>query len=99
MEKIDKKIKLIIYAISGLVILTAAYFVLSNFVLTADIETGDLTLSPKTASAPIKINVNLEKLDASILQDERFKNLKSIEVKKPDISELKIGKENPFSAL
>lgn len=98
MEKNQKKSKIAIYATLGVILLAVAYFVLNNFVLTADIETGDVTLSPKTTSVPIKINVNLEKLDASILQDERFQKLKSIEIKKPDISELKIGKENPFSA-
>lgn len=93
----EKNKNLIIYSVIGLIILVFVYFIFNNFILTADTETGELSLSPKTKTSPVKINVNLEKLDTSIFEDARFMELKYYKVSRPDIGELKIGKENPFS--
>ena len=79
----------------GILLLIVIFIALKIYVFN-----GDLVNTVNTGSEEVKkvknIKVNMEKLDTSVLKDARFKNLKDNEVQKPDIEDLKVGKDNPF---
>ena len=73
------------------------YEVITKFVLTTGESEEAVTTMASGINDPLILNVNLDKIDSSIFEDERFKKLKYMEVKKLEISEIEVGNENPFS--
>ena len=88
----EKKYKIYFIAL-GIICLGAIIFFL--FFLKGRIESGSPAGLRQSDSVGMK-RIDIKQIDTEIFTDERFKELKENKVKQPSISELDIGKDNPF---
>ena len=95
-QKVDQKKNLIYGAVLGVILIIVAVLLFKKYVFTGSEKEQKSFLESQTNSRII--NEPIKKFDSDFLNDSRYKNLKDNFVKIKDVKDLKIGKENPFSA-
>ena len=95
-QKTGQKKNLIYVAILGVILIIVAVLLLKNYVFTGSLKEEKSFLTPrkKTQAA----NIQVKKFDSDFLNDSRYKGLKDNSAQIKAITDLKIGKENPFAA-
>ena len=95
-QKTGQKKNLIYGAILGVILVIVAVLLLKNYVFTGSLKEEKSFLTPrkKTQAA----NIQVKKFDSDFLNDSRYKGLKDNSAQIKAITDLKIGKENPFAA-
>ena len=91
--KIEEKKYKIYFIVLGIICLGGVIF--SFLFFRGRIEFGLPARSRQADSVKIK-RIDIKQINTEIFTDEEFKKLKENKVKQPSISELDIGKDDPF---
>ena len=103
--ELSKKNKQIISIGIIVLVVIANIFIVKIYILDKPEKPSLFSFSTKSVESDIKVEKSseaeqaqktLNKLDISILNNDKFLNLKEHKVEIPNISELNVGKKNPF---